>query len=80
MIDRAGLLAVLDVIATARREATADLDAARTSQFAVAAVDGARDEQPLQTAGALVRQLENTIRELSDVIRTIDQKARLTKV
>ena len=75
MPDRTALLAALETITAARRETAAELDDARATQLAATAPPS--DEQLTQTLGGLVRQLENSARELADAIRTCDQRDRV---
>lgn len=75
MNHRSAILAALEAITTARREYQAELDAARAVQLA--ATETPTDEQLTQTLGALVRQLDNAARELTDAIRTVDQRERV---
>jgi hypothetical protein len=75
MAHRTDLLAALEVITIARREAQTDFDTARAAQLA--ATEPVTNEEVLQTLGALVRQLDTAARELTDAIRTCDQRARV---
>lgn len=75
MKHKAALLKALEAVTTARREYQADLDTARAAQLT--ATEPVTDEQLTQTLGALVRQLDNAARELTDAIRTVGQRERV---
>ncbi len=75
MNTRSDLLAALETITAARRDAQTELDGARVAQLA--ATEPVTDEQLTQTLGALVRQLENAGRELGDAIKSSNQRDRL---
>ncbi len=74
-MDRTALLAALAAVTAARRDAQAELDDARAVQLAAAKPP--TSEELTQTLGALVRQLDNAARELTDAIRTVDQRERV---
>ncbi len=73
MIDRNTLLAVLDTITTARQEARAGADAARSQMLAVPGPYA--NEEIVQTTAAIARQLNNAANELVGAIRAVDQYA-----
>ncbi len=75
MHDRPALLQALETITTARRNAIAELDDVRAAQLT--ATEPPTNEELPQTLGALVRQLDNAARELTDAIRTCDQRERV---
>ena len=62
----------------ARRHAQAEHDAHTRENLATAAAEGARDEQLEQTLGALVRLLDNAVKDVRDAIATIDQRDRVS--
>lgn len=73
MVDRTVILTAIESVAAARRTAQADVDAIRAAQLS----GGLNDEQPLQTSTAIVRLLDNAIRDLTDAVGAIDQMAQL---
>lgn len=92
MAHRDELLAALATTTAARRDYMAELDDARSAQLAPVGMQllpegGAEPLQPaaptseelIQTVSALVRQLDNAARELTDAIRTIDQRERVAE-
>jgi hypothetical protein len=75
MNHRTPLLGALDAVTAARRDCQAEFDTARAAQLT--ATEPSINEELPQTLGALVRQLDNAARELTDAIRTVDQRERL---
>jgi hypothetical protein len=75
MSHRTALLSALEAITTARREAQSEHDELRAAQLA--ATEPPLDEQLILTVAGLVRQLDNAARELTDAIRTCDQRDRV---